>query len=125
VILALMVPPLVALVAAAEMPMYIAILPRERFGQFGSANQIVCALTIIAGSVLAGQFIDWMTMGGTRLTGYRYLYLWQFFCQFFALISMIFLYRSWRRHGGPANYIPPNVGPAPGSCDGNRDPAPC
>ena len=121
VILALLGLPFVALMAAAEMPFHISILPRERFGQFGSANQIVTALTVIVGSFLAGRFIDWTTLGGTRLSGYRYLYWWQFVCQSLSLVAMVFMYRSWRRHGGPSNYIPPTVASAsgddhPGEC---------
>ncbi len=84
--------PIGTLMAAAELPLHVSILPRERYGQFGSANQIVCALTLILGSILAGQFIDWTTVEGTKVTGYRYLFLWQFTFQSFSLVAMALLY---------------------------------
>ncbi len=105
--------PLYALMSAAELPMHMSILPRERYGQFGSANQLVCSLTIIVGSIVAGQFMDVVTQGGEFVAGYRYLYLWSFLFQVIALVLMVLLYASWKRHGGPHNYTPPQVGISP------------
>ncbi|MDD5349796.1 MAG: MFS transporter [Chthoniobacteraceae bacterium] len=102
--------PISTLITASEMPMFAAVLPRERYGQFGSANQITTSVAIILGSLVAGQFMDWVTAKGTIVSHYRYLYFWGFTCQIGAIVFMNLLYRSWIRHGGPDHYVAPNIG---------------
>jgi Na+/melibiose symporter-like transporter len=96
-----------SLTQASEMPFFAVILPSDRFGQFGSANQVVVSIMLIGGSVLAGKFIDWMTAGGTIIANYRYQYLWSAGFQGLAAFFMMLLYFSWKKYGGLKNYIPP------------------
>jgi len=99
-----------AIFGAANLPMYMSILPRERYGQFCSAQAMVNAVLMIAGTALAGKFMDWMR------NDYRYLYVWMLVFQVLAVVCLMFVYRGWRRYGGPNNYVPPQVDvtPAPG-----------
>jgi predicted MFS family arabinose efflux permease len=109
VILSMASVPISTLVTASELPFYASLPPRERYGQFGSANQIVISICVIIGSVIAGKFLDWITANGTIVANYRYGYLWTFFFQSISLFFMYKLYRSWLRYGGPDHYIPPKV----------------
>lgn len=101
--------PIGALVTASELPFYATIPPRERYGQFGSANQLVISFVTITGSIVAGRYMDWITDGGKIVANYRYLYWWIFTCFVIATVLMYFLYRSWLKYGGPKNYVPPTV----------------
>lgn len=101
--------PIATLITASEMPMFATVLPRERYGQFGSANQIATSAAVIAGSLAAGWLMDWITVKGTVVAHYRYLYFWIFACQSGAVVFMVLLYRSWRRHGGPDHYVAPDI----------------
>jgi hypothetical protein len=53
--------------------------------------------------------MDWLTQNGTRPEMYRYCYLWGFVIFGISTFFMYLLYRSWRAHGGPHNYLPPRV----------------
>jgi hypothetical protein len=50
--------PFSALQAAAELPMYMRLLPKERYGQFCSANGMVRALTVMLGSAVVGVLMQ-------------------------------------------------------------------
>jgi predicted MFS family arabinose efflux permease len=101
--------PVMALFAAAELPFHVSVLPKDRYGQFGSANQIVCSIATIAGSLAAGQFMDLATQGGAKVSGYRLLFVWDCFFQILAFLFMFLFYLSWRKHGGPLHYVPPET----------------
>ncbi|KKS44670.1 MAG: hypothetical protein A2Y13_02260 [Planctomycetes bacterium GWC2_45_44] len=88
--------------AVSNVPMFIALVPREKYGQFSSANAIVNSLGIILGSFLAGKFFD-------IIGNYRYLYIWVAFFGFLSLIPMFFVYREWSRRGGIKGYVPPHI----------------
>ncbi len=45
---------------AAEIPMYMRVLPKERYGQFCSANDMVRSFALIFGALLAGVFMDYV-----------------------------------------------------------------
>ncbi len=98
--------PLRLIAEAAELPMYMRILPKDRYGQFCSANGMVRAFAMIPGSVLAGMFISSMEpwFGERR---YTWMAGWQFVFQVAAAGFLILLYREWKRHGGDECYQPP------------------
>jgi len=97
-------------IGSMDLPFYASIPPQERYGQFGSANQIVCSLFLIPGAVLTGIVMDAVTQDGAHPEMYRYIYLWGFLLSGISTFLMYLFYRSWRRYGGPGNYIPPAVG---------------
>ncbi len=88
--------------AASALPMYVALLPAERYGQFCSAQAMVQSLLLILATPLAGLFLDWVG-------NYRYAFLWQAVLPMPALLALLLVYRGWRRYGGARNYTPPPV----------------
>jgi MFS family permease len=102
--------PLAVIAEAAELPMYMRLLPRDRYGQFASANAMVRAFARIFLSVLAGAFIGWLApwFGERR---YTFIAAWQFVFQVAAAVFLILLYRQWRLHGGNTHYVPPGTTP--------------
>ncbi|HBG28956.1 MAG: hypothetical protein A2Y10_03490 [Planctomycetes bacterium GWF2_41_51] len=81
-------------------PMFILLVPKEKYGQFGSANAIINCVGLIIGNFLAGKFFD--IMGS-----YRYQYIWVAFFGALSLIPMYFVYREWLQRGGAKGYSPP------------------
>ena len=97
------------LMANLALALYASIPPQERYGQFGSANQMFISVIVIPVSVLLGMLMDTITVGGTRPEMYRWCYVWNFAFYSAALFFMWLLYRSWKHYGGD-NYVPPPVG---------------
>lgn len=102
--------PVAAMWNTAELPLFMKLLPRERYGQFASANALVRSAAMIVGGLVAGGLIDLMRAvhGGSDFA-YRYIPLWQ--VSFFTL-SLVFyyrVYRQWKARGGDAGYTPPTV----------------
>jgi len=92
----------IAVYLGAFMALAPRILPRERFGQFLSANGIFGIISLIFGPPLVGRFLD-----VTR--DYRYIYLLCGLCTALAMLASWTLYLQWKRHGGDAGYTPPDT----------------
>ena len=91
--------PLRLIADAAELPMYMRVLPRDRYGQFCSANGMVRAFVMIFGSIAAGMFIGAMEpWWGERR--YTWVAVWQLAFQMVAAVFLVLLYRQWKLHGG-------------------------
>jgi hypothetical protein len=101
--------PINVLYVAAALPMYMKLLPQERYGQFGSADAMIRSITTIIFGVLAGVFIDCMKQWYGDPWCYRLIPIWTIVFQTIAMIFFYFLYRGWQRYGGLTNYIPPRV----------------
>lgn len=85
---------------ASTLPMFALLLPKDRYGQFCSAQAVFQALLLVVANWGGGLFIDW--------TGdFRNLYVWDIIFTTLALIAMIQVYRGWIRHGGMKNYVAP------------------
>ena len=95
------VPPSV-LYMVAVLPMYAALLPKERYGQMCSAQAMLRSVAMIFGGFAAGLLMD--------LTGsYRYFFVWTAACIAVSLIPLFLVYIGWKRYGGAENYVPPSV----------------
>jgi len=84
-------------------PIFAALLPKERFGQFYAAAGMVSTIVLLLGrfgGAGAGSFMGWVG-------NYRYVYLWSAIMYGGSFIAMLFVYRAWLRHGGMKNYVPP------------------
>jgi MFS-type transporter involved in bile tolerance (Atg22 family) len=82
------------------------LLPRERYGQFCSANAMINATAMVVAPYLCGVLLD-------VTKDYRWVFLWaSVWAGAGALITYIVL-RHWKALGGDAFYIPPTTGPAP------------
>ncbi len=91
-------------VQAAMMPMYIQFFPAARYGQFCSAVNMLGMLAVMLFSVLLGALIDW-------LGDYRWLLVWRAAGWAVMIPAVARACVLYRRHGGPAHYVPP-TGPA-------------
>lgn len=85
----------------STLPLYAALYPKSRYGQFSSAMALVISMALIAFNFLAGVFIDW-------IGNYRYIYLWDFVFTGIAFILMFFVYCNWKKRGGANGFRPPD-----------------
>jgi MFS family permease len=90
--------PFGVLTEAMMIPMYMRVLPRERYGQFCSANAMVRSFGTICGGMLAGGFLDIMKRfyDGSDYA-YRFIPLWIIFWSAAALFFLWRLYRDWKK----------------------------
>lgn len=86
--------------ALAGTPLQINIVPADKYGQFSSANSLVNAVVLIAGSWAGG----WLT----QRFGYRVMFIWDFIITGIAMIFLYLVYLEWKRFGG-RNYVAPQV----------------
>jgi Na+/melibiose symporter-like transporter len=86
--------------SVATLPMMPQVLPKERYGQFASANAVIIALAGIVASYGGGLFIDWVG-------DYQYIYFWDALFTGTAVAAMIVVYRGWKRYGGDSDYVAP------------------
>jgi len=105
--------PLGTLYNASELPTLMKLFPRERFGQFCSANAMVRSIALIFAGTACGTFLDL----AKRLNPnpdycYRFLSVWNLFFNSSAAIFFFLLYREWKRLGGMQGFVPPQVAPA-------------
>lgn len=85
---------------AANGPLFPALLPAQKFGQFCSAASILSASAMMVAGYGGGAFIDWVN-------DYRYVYIWNAIFATFGLFFTLLVYRGWRRYGGPRHYVAP------------------
>ena len=89
---------------AIYMGAYLAILPRllprSKYGQFFTANQIFGFAGVALAPVLCGGFLE-------GLKDYRFIYVWCGACTLAGFVMCLFLYRHWMRLGGDKDYRPP------------------
>jgi MFS family permease len=94
--------------AVGQVPLCAVIFPKQQYGQFCSAQAMICSIGGILGNFGAGQCIDF-------IHNYRFLFIWRGVFWGLALVPMVMVFRGWLRYGGAKNYIPPTLkSPAPG-----------
>lgn len=100
--------PVYALYGAAEMPMYMRLLPPAKYGQFCSANAMFRSMLIAGAGVLSGGLID---VAGSffknKGDAYRVVPVWLLICFTGSTIFLWLLLREWKRHGGDKAYSAP------------------
>jgi len=105
--LTLVTMPIYALSGISSFPTEMRIFPKERFGQFCSANAMVRSVGVLIGGQVAGFFMDLMKWVHGGDFAYRYLPAWSLFFAVIAYINLCMLYRDWQRRGGEKGYTPP------------------
>ena len=95
-----------AIYLGAYLALYPRLLPREKYGQFFSANQIFGLIGAVLAPVLCGWFLE-----TTR--DYRYIFAWCGVSVLLAFASSVMLFRHWKKLGGDLNYTPPGQSQAP------------
>jgi len=102
--------PFSAVQGAAELPMYMRVLPKERYGQFCSANAMLRSFAMILGSIGAAAFMEFLRvhfhMDDWR---YRYYPVWTLAFQLLGVVFLCLMFREWRARGGDKGYTPPVV----------------
>jgi maltose/moltooligosaccharide transporter len=102
--------PIMTLLGAAEAPLLMKLLPKEKYGQFCSANAMVRAAAVIVAGALSGVFFDLLDhtfhLGDWR---YRYYTVWWAFFMIPMLVSLTLLYRQWQKLGGVKSFQPPET----------------
>lgn len=84
----------------AYLAMFPVLLPREKFGQYFSANQLFFSIGLVGSPFLCGWLMD-------VIKDYRYLYLWSAGSAALSLCFAFALFRHWKRLGGDAGYVAP------------------
>jgi MFS family permease len=90
--------PFGVLTEAMMIPMYMRVLPRERYGQFCSANALVRSFGVICGGFFAGLFLDMLKhfYPGNDYA-YRFIPVWTIFWSAVALFFLWRLYQDWKK----------------------------
>jgi MFS family permease len=101
----------IAVYLGAFMALAPRLLPRERYGQFISANGIFGITSLIIAPPLVGRLLD-------TIRDYRYIYLLCAFCTVMAMLVSWTLYLQWKKLGGDAGYTPPDTSTPPASAAG-------
>lgn len=100
--------PIHTLYAASELPALMKVFPKDRYGQFSSANALVRSGALIVGGVACGAFFDLMgRLHPNPEYCYRFLPVWNFVFQGIAFIFTWLLYREWKKLGGKESFTPP------------------
>jgi len=90
----------IAIYLGAAMAMAPRLLPRERYGQFVSANLIFGITSLILAPPAIGLLMEY-------IRDYRYAYLFSGLSNVLALLACFALFRHWRKLGGDAGFTPP------------------
>lgn len=100
--------PVYSLYAVSAIPMYMKLMPKDRYGQFGSADAMVRCLGMIIGSILVGIFMDVMkNIHNGDPFYYRYALVGMIPFQIISVIFMLLVYRYFKKLGGVSNYSAP------------------
>ena len=89
-----------AIFQLAYLTMFPALLPKAKFGQYFSANQLFFSIGLVGAPFLCGWLMD-------IIKDYRYLYLWSGVCSTLSMFFAFALYQHWKRLGGDENYTAP------------------
>lgn len=85
---------------SAGLPLTAALFPHSKYGQFGSAQAIFCALMMILFNAAAGKLTD-------LFGSYRFLYAWDFVFTLLALAALGRVFVLWKQYGGDHHYVAP------------------
>jgi MFS family permease len=106
-----LVAPVAALIGVGDPPLFMRLFPRERYGQFCSANAMWRSLGSILGGFLAGVFLDLLTRYSHVANVYAFLPVWQVVFYVPVVYAAYKLFKSWKHYGGDAAYQPPMPSP--------------
>lgn len=92
-----------ALYWGANASMMPRLMPRDRYGQFCSANAMVGAIALVVAQSACGIYLQWMG-------SYRFIFLWAAIFSTAAAVMTGVVYKNWQALGGDESYAPPVVG---------------
>ncbi len=91
---------LTAVFNVAYLPLYMRLLPKDRYGQFASAAALLGSAATILFSYIAGAFMDWAA-------NYRLIFVWSLVFQSLSFLFLYLVYRHWRIHGDTRDEVLP------------------
>ena len=83
----------------STLPVFIALFPSDKYGQFSSAFAMMKSLMLILANYCGGLAIDCF--------GYRFIFVWDFAFTIMATLALLYVYVRWRQLGGAEGYVPP------------------
>jgi maltose/moltooligosaccharide transporter len=89
-----------AIVVGAYLTLLPRLLPRQKYGQFFSANQIFGFSGVVLAPTLCGWLLEYVR-------DYRLIFIWCGICNLLAFIACVGLFIQWKRLGGDTHYTPP------------------
>ncbi|MFB3891638.1 MAG: hypothetical protein ACE15C_06395 [Phycisphaerae bacterium] len=95
-------------------PLWMTILPRERYGQFSAAGVMIrVVMAQVLGAFFAGWLMDQLRAwhGGSNYC-WRYSFSWNVVWQGIWFLCYYLMWRQWKKMGGKKGFKPPKVGPA-------------
>ncbi len=106
--------PFSAIYTAVAFPMQMQLFPKDRFGQFCSANALMQSIFNIAATLAAGVFMDFLQKHFSQTSlgkdySYRFIPCWSLFFTMMNMLLLTLVYREWKRLGG-RDYQPPLPG---------------
>ncbi len=107
--------PFAAVYNAVAFPMQMQLFPKDRFGQFCSANALIQSVFNIVCSLAAGLFMDFLQRYFARTAlgkdyAYRLMPCWFLIGVGLETLFIYLMYREWKRLGGREGYKPPLPG---------------
>lgn len=86
--------------SSAELPMFMRLLPVDRYGQYSSANSIIRSIGVMCSGVGCGLFIDFMKRSFPEPDFcYRFIPAWTAFFYVGSVVFPILLCRECRKNG--------------------------
>ncbi|HEY3298991.1 MAG TPA: MFS transporter [Armatimonadota bacterium] len=106
--------PATAVYVVSSLPMYMRVLPSDRFGQFCSAQAMFRSVVGIFSGMILGESLDLIAKvckahGLAANYNLRYAFLWQTLCWGVSFILLAKLYKMWKGYGGEDGYVPPGT----------------
>lgn len=102
--------PISTLAGASELPMFMRLLPQDRYGQFCSANALIRSIALSIGGVACGSFLGLMQhLHSNPDFRYRFATVWNTVFVLGYLSFLLLLHREWKRLGGLGDYKPPSA----------------
>jgi len=89
-----------AIYMGAYLAIFPRLLPRKKYGQFFTANQIFGFVGVSLAPILCGWLLE-------TVKDYRYIFVWCGGCTLIGVVMTFLLYRHWLALGGDENYSPP------------------
>ena len=84
---------------SSTMPLFVDVLPKDRYGQFCSAQALFRSVLMFICNAIAGITV--------ALFGYRFIFVWDALFTIFALFATFMMARRWSQLGGIKSYIAP------------------
>lgn len=99
-----------AIYNASALPLFMKLLPHERYGQFSAANAMVRSVVLVVAGAVFGFGLDKLkAIYPAQDYYYRFIPFWVLVFQILAIAALLKLFKAWKKLGGDEHYTPPCV----------------